>query len=258
MIRQALFVSCSAIAVLLGAASESWADVYMLRDSRGIVYFTDSPPSEGSGYTFVKQYTRPAGADGNENGGLPGSGGTGYKPSRPTAFYDGLIENAARRSGVDPTLIKSVIKVESDFNRFAVSSKGARGLMQLMPETAKLMNVSNVFDPEQNINGGAGYLSRMLKKFGGDLRLALAAYNAGPTAVSRYGGVPPYPETIRYIDKVRSAYRTLSGGAGPPAVFSPGARRGLSSRPAVYTYVSGSGGVVYTDLPVGTPKILAD
>ena len=104
-----------------------------------------------------------------------------------------------------------MIKVESDYQPHIVSSKGAQGLMQLIPETARDMNVVNPFDPSENINGGTKYLRLMLDQFNGDLELALAAYNAGENAVLKYGTIPPYKETRTYVDRVLRYYNTLQG-----------------------------------------------
>jgi soluble lytic murein transglycosylase-like protein len=113
------------------------------------------------------------------------------------------ILNAARRYNLPPGLIKGVIRAESNFQIAAVSHAGAQGLMQLMPATAKELGVRNPFDIEENIDGGARYLRQMLDSFGGDVKVALAAYNAGPGAVERYGGrIPPYQETEEYVDRV--------------------------------------------------------
>ncbi len=114
---------------------------------------------------------------------------------------EGIVQKTASRYGLDPNLLKAVISVESDFNSFAVSSAGAMGLMQLMPSTAKSLGVTNPFDPKQNIDGGARYLKSMIDRFG-DVNLALAAYNAGPGAVDSHGGVPPYRQTVSYIQKI--------------------------------------------------------
>ena len=112
---------------------------------------------------------------------------------------DAVIEDAARKEGFTPDLLRAVISRESGFDPCAVSDKGALGLMQLMPETAEALGVTDVFDPEQNVRGGARYLGELLDRYGGDLVLALAAYNAGPGRVARYHGLPPIPETIDYV-----------------------------------------------------------
>jgi soluble lytic murein transglycosylase-like protein len=122
-------------------------------------------------------------------------------PGAPTPFA-AEIDAAAARNGVDPALLRGLIKAESNFNPRAGSAAGAQGLTQLMPATARGLGVTNPFDPGQSIEGGAKYLREQLDKFGGDPEKALAAYNAGPGAVQRYGGVPPYPETQAYVKHV--------------------------------------------------------
>jgi hypothetical protein len=141
---------------------------------------------------------------------------SGYRP---------LIERAAEQHGVSAALIEAVIHVESNYRPQAVSPKGARGLMQLMPETAARFEVTDVFDPEQNIRAGTRYLAWLLELFGNDVQLACAAYNAGEKAVLRFGGVPPYPETQEYVRRVtdrlartssQDAARTSAGAAPTP------------------------------------------
>lgn len=118
--------------------------------------------------------------------------------------YDGFIKNVAAKYGVEAPLIHSIILAESNYNEFAISSKGAVGLMQLMPETARDYGVKNLYNPTENIEGGVRYLKHLMDYYNRDLELSLAAYNAGPEAVAKYGGVPPYPETKRYIQKVKT------------------------------------------------------
>jgi hypothetical protein len=132
--------------------------------------------------------------------------------------FQKLIRDAATRYHLDPTLIHSVISIESNFNPKAVSRKNARGLMQLMPRTAELMGVKDAFDPVQNIDGGSHYLSDLLKKYRNDLTLALAAYNAGPDSVDKYGRrVPPYLETMKYVQRIAKTYAKLKADAPGPA-----------------------------------------
>jgi soluble lytic murein transglycosylase-like protein len=118
-----------------------------------------------------------------------------------------LAIETARRHHLDPDLVLAVISVESAFRKQAVSPKGAQGLMQLMPATARELGVTNAFDPAQNLDAGTRYLNALLEQFHGDLKLALAAYNAGPNAVKRHGGVPPYRETRAHVEKVLERYR---------------------------------------------------
>lgn len=119
----------------------------------------------------------------------------------------GLVEQAARRHGLDTALVLAVVSVESAFRPEAVSPKGAQGLMQLMPSTAASLGVADAFDPEQNVDAGVRHLEALVRQYGGDLTRALAAYNAGPGAVARHGGVPPYRETRAYVRRVLERYR---------------------------------------------------
>ncbi len=132
----------------------------------------------------------------------------GYKES---AFAK-IIESVSSKYGVDPSLVGALIKNESNFNEDAESYAGAQGLMQLMPGTASSLGVSNSFDPKENIEGGVKYLSNLLDMYNGDVSLALAAYNAGPGAVNKYQGIPPYQETQTYVDRVLSTYSSYSSG----------------------------------------------
>ena len=160
------------------------ADIYQCRDAQGGVLFTDTPTRSGCRLLIAQR----------REGGTPST----ESPSR----FDEIILSASGRYGVDPALVRAVVKVESDFKEMARSHKGAQGLMQLMPETARLHDVSNVYNPEENVDGGVRHLRLLLDRYQGDLQLVLAAYNAGVQAVEKYGGIPPYSETKEYIRRV--------------------------------------------------------
>src|SRR5271157_2346568 len=143
------------------------------------------------------------------------------EPLGPTTPFHDIIRAAADRYGVDADLIHCVIAIESNFNPKAISPKNARGLMQLMPQTAAQLGVANIFDPKENVDGGTRYLRDMLARYKNDLTLALAAYNAGPERVEQYGRrVPPYPETVKYIQRIARSYAHFKSGAAqnkPPS-----------------------------------------
>jgi soluble lytic murein transglycosylase-like protein len=157
-------------------------------------------------------------------------------PDSVRARYADEIRDASVRHGVNPTLVEAVIRAESAFNPWAVSRKGARGLMQLMPQTASALGVRNSFDPRQNIDGGVRHLRYLLDRYPGNVALALAAYNAGETAVDYYRGIPPYAETQQYVQRI------LDGGAA-------GAGRSGRPVPVIYRSVSPDGTVVYSNTP---------
>lgn len=183
---------CSLLLSVQGAG----ATMYACKTSNGSVQFTNAPTLssckeiniEDRTVRITKTYSPHVVSD----------------PAR----YERHIISASYRYDIDPHLIRAVIRAESDFNRYAVSKKGARGLMQLMPETARELNVSDSFDPAQNIHGGTRYLRKLLDMFKGDLALALAAYNAGPTAVKKVNRIPMITETRNYVKKVMKYYKS--------------------------------------------------
>ena len=179
------------VALLAGPTAQ--ADLYSFVAPNGSVHFSNVPTDERYRPIVLRPLAQPTAS-----------------ALRDVSGYDRMIEAAARRHDVPAALVKAVIRVESNFNAGAVSRTGARGLMQLMPDTARALGVVNVFHPVENVNGGALYLRAMLKRYG-DLSRALAAYNAGPTAVDHYGGIPPYRETRDYVDRVLAYYRDYHG-----------------------------------------------
>ncbi|NLD35264.1 MAG: lytic transglycosylase domain-containing protein [Desulfatiglans sp.] len=168
------FIPCAAL-----------ADIYKYKDKNGVMHFTNI--RSDIRYTLYIKEAR-------EN---------------PDAFitkYDVIIEAASEKFSMEPSLVKAVIKAESGFDHTAVSSKGAQGLMQLMPGTAEDMEVDDPYNPEKNIFGGTKYLSKMMERYKNDVRLALAAYNAGPEKVDKYKDVPPFNETKAFIERVMKYY----------------------------------------------------
>lgn len=176
------------------AAHEARAQVlYRYVDERGVVHFTDAPAD--SRYEAVVHTPK----------GLRSARVLGVRaPANDT--YDQLIRREASSQSLHPALVKAVIAAESNFRSGAVSRAGALGLMQLMPTTAAALGVRDPLRPEENVSGGVRYLRVLLNRYG-DLTRTLAAYNAGPEAVDRYGGIPPYPETQAYVDRVLHYYR---------------------------------------------------
>jgi soluble lytic murein transglycosylase len=169
-------------------------DIYWYQDESGVIHMSNVPVDER--FRFKER------EKGNPKPKiLPRKGGK---------RYDKLIEKVARAEGLDSDLIRAVVETESNYDPWAVSKKGAVGLMQLMPETAKRMGVTDPFHPAENLEAGTRYLKRLIDKYEGQLTLALSAYNAGERAVDRYRGIPPFPETQDYVTKVLNAYDRAS------------------------------------------------
>ena len=195
-----------AILVLIIAAGPALvrADVYSFTDASGVTHFSNVP-SDARYQLLITT-------------------GESAQSSPPKAHsvdwlarssqYEGMIRGAALAATLQPALVRAVIVVESGFNPRAVSKKGAIGLMQLRPETARRYGVTDIYDPEQNVRAGALYLSDLIKRFGSDLELALAAYNAGEEAVEHYGRhIPPFRETLNYVPSVLRVYQKLKAQA---------------------------------------------
>jgi len=201
-------------------AAPAGAETFKLTAPDGTVHFTNAPTDP--------QYQRMGVTSGTAAGWL-------RLPDGDTAPYLQEIRDAAERHGLPFKLVSAVIRAESGFNPRAVSPKGARGLMQLMPTTAATLGVRNSFDPRQNIEGGVRHLRSLIDRFI-NLPFALAAYNAGEKAVVQYGGIPPYPETQDYVTKVLYFYGgPVEGGSTPPT--------------RIYQTVAPDGTIVYTNIP---------
>jgi soluble lytic murein transglycosylase-like protein len=188
------FYLAAALLVLAAASSSPAQEIYIYEDENGTIHFSDMP-RKGAATIIMGDDGKPL---------------TARRLDQSVPFSETFNE-AGFRYRLDPALLASVARVESDFNPRAVSRVGAKGVMQLMDETASDYGVSNVYDPAENIDAGARHLRDLLIAFDGDLRLALAAYNAGRTAVLRYGGVPPYDETQRYVKKIADIYGRVDG-----------------------------------------------
>jgi Transglycosylase SLT domain/Domain of unknown function (DUF4124) len=218
------FVLAAMAVLVLGAVPVS-AETFRFVETDGTVHFTNTPTDP--------QYQRLGFTSGTERGWL-------QLPLPDLAPYAREIREAAARYGVEEGLIKAVIRVESGFNSRAVSPKGARGLMQLMPGTASMLGVRDSFDPRQNIDGGVRHLRGLIDRFGSDLKLALAAYNAGEQAVMNHGGIPPYRETRDYVTRILGLFAPAPAEAAPAAAPEP-----------QYTYrvEAPDGTVTYTNIP---------
>ena len=175
--------------IIIFSASVAFADIYRYIDENGVMHFTNAPTSSSQDFKLFLRESRKS---------LP----SWYYSEK----YDDVITEAAERFGVSFSLLKAIIKAESDFDPQAVSKKGAMGLMQIMPQNFKLLGLKDPFDPTQNIHAGARYFRQLYDRFDGKLALTLAAYNAGPTAVDRYKTIPPFEETEEYVKRVLRYY----------------------------------------------------
>ncbi len=211
--------------MVFGLAVQSSAAIYSYRDEQGRLFLTDSPPNKKYKIVVTSKKER-------EAPDTPPEAISGLTSTSSQKFllpnddsYSEFINEAASKHGVDPFLIKSVIKVESDFDPDVMSSKGAQGLMQLMPATAKVVGCSDPFNARENILGGSNYLRMMLKRFNGNIDYTLAAYNAGPGNVEKYNGIPPFRETKNYVRKVKHYYQQYTSAAGVSSKSSKSSKK---------------------------------
>jgi soluble lytic murein transglycosylase-like protein len=198
------------LVVSLASVAPAEAQIYSWRDASGHLVLSNKPVEGATGE--VKTYAVPGPSLFRTTAAPVASGAEGK--------YDDLIREHARQNGLSPDLVRAVIRAESGFNPYAISPKGAMGLMQLMPATARELGVSNPFHPAENIRGGVTYLARLLARYDQRLELALAAYNAGPGAVEKYGAVPPFRETQSYVRKIAGrTSATLAAQPPPPVIY---------------------------------------
>jgi soluble lytic murein transglycosylase-like protein len=185
--------------LLMASTAAASAHIYTYVDDDGVRHYTDAPDNNRYRLLILSPQARTVSGDRYDAMLLARA-----------SQYDSIIEKAASAASVEPNLLRAVIVVESGFNSRAVSKRGAVGLMQLMPATATRFGVSNPYDPRENVHAGARYLKFLMDRFGQDVRLALAAYNAGEEAVERSGGqIPPFSETLAYVPRVLKIYRML-------------------------------------------------
>jgi len=188
------WIAC--VAVMIGVCCKTSppparGDIYWFKDEHGVVHMSNVPVDERFRFKEREKASKVFYGKSGKN-------------------YDKLIHKVARAEGLDVDLLRAVVKTESNYNPDAVSKKGAAGLMQLMPETAREMGLADPFHPAQNLVAGARHLRRLIDKYQGQLVLALSAYNAGEKAVDRYKGIPPFPETRDYVERVLKAYGKAS------------------------------------------------
>ena len=235
MIKTSLLVSV----VLSCLVNIAHADIYQYVDDKGVIHFTNVP-SSGTKRT-MKVHAEQKNSSPRPATTPRTSGEKSRANSSDTipVSYLNIINSACVRFGVDPSLVHAIVKVESDFNPFAISRKGAMGLMQLMPQTANTMNVRNTFSPDENVEGGVKYLRYLLDRYEGNISLALAAYNAGETAVKKWGTIPPFKETQEYVKKILLIYN------GTGKTFAP--------RYTIYIGAGADGTILLTDNPSNHP-----
>jgi len=232
--KTTLILVCTVLLFSLCQPRRVIADIFQYTDENGVMHFSNVSVGTAKKYRNLKstatgkqQTTAALHATARSRGPL--------SSSNVRSTYVDIINTACNRHGVDPALVHALVKVESDFNPYALSRKGAMGLMQLMPKTAVDMHVGNSFNPHENIDGGVKYLRYLIDRYEGNISLALAAYNAGETAVKKWGTIPPYPETQHYVQRILKIY------GGDENVLRP--------RYTIYMVHGEDGGLMLTDDP---------
>ncbi|HUT04049.1 MAG TPA: lytic transglycosylase domain-containing protein [bacterium] len=200
-IRGTAIVVTLALGLLVGVGvTQSWAELASIAGADGVIRIVKMSSVQQFGGSDSCAY---------QPSEQPGLGGRRFTYAKLSS----LIRGTAGQYGLDPELVMALVKVESNFNPYAISPKGARGLMQLIPATARLYGLRNYYDPAGNVDAGVRHLRMLLEKYNHELDLALAAYNAGCGAVDRYGAIPPYGETVRFVKRVKAIYCMYRGGA---------------------------------------------
>lgn len=229
----------SMIVLLLWSFAE--ADIYKYVGDDGVALYTDAPAGKKNEKILKEKNS---------------SKSVVYAKADPLTYskkkkdcYNPIINKKAREHDVDPSLVTAVIKAESNGNPYAVSKKGAMGLMQLMPATANDLQVKNPYDPEENIDGGTRYLRYLIERFDGNLTLALAAYNAGPTTVEKYGCVPPISETKQYVKKVLALYNGKTDYSGLSS-------NKIKKAEPIYRIIMEDGTILFTNFPLSKTNTL--
>lgn len=232
-LRTILMLVFSALLFSLCQPRFGMADIYQYTDENGVVHFSNV--GVGKHHKKLKKSASARHQKKTTARSTNRSRSRVSSSNKPNT-YDRIIHSACDRHGVDPALVQAIVKVESDFNPYAISRKGAMGLMQLMPQTATAMNVSNSFNPHDNIDGGVKYFRYLMDRYEGNLPLALAAYNAGESAVKRWGTIPPYRETQNYVKKIMKIYGVNAKSFRP--------------RQTIYVGYSEDGSLMFTDDPL--------
>ncbi len=236
-----MMLSLRVLMIVLLLWSFAEADIYKYVGEDGVVLYTDAPAGKKNQKIIKEQSSKKTVTYAKAE--------TPMYSKKNKDSYHPIINKKAKEHDVDPSLVTAVIRAESNGNPYAVSKKGAMGLMQLMPATANDLRVRNPYDPEENIDGGTRYLRYLIERFDGNLTLALAAYNAGPTTVEKYGCVPPISETRQYVKKVLALYNGKADYSGS------GSNKVKKSEP-IYRIIMEDGTILFTNFPLSKTNTL--